>query len=524
MKCYTLICISLLFIFSINTVSSQNTLKAGTNGQIAFNIQDPAKNFAIGLTPPFKTKATDIMPFIAYSFLVSNGNLYILEYGNIVMQAGTVNLNDSIIIKRIGSEIKYYKNEIVVKTNVTNPNYDLSIYTLGENIPNIRATFDEALSSTAFVINLTANDTSNTGIIDINPTGGKPPYTYSWSNGATSKYLNQLGFGEYTVTITDAGGKSINQKVHIDYTVTAAVPPTFVLQNNLVIKHPDAVNDYEMMVSENTLTNGEWVEAVFAGDNASFIFGIDREKIDYDSAQNINYGLLCLDNELFFIDNGNVKSQLGTYTSNQSIMLKLNEDILEILIDGIKVVASEIEPQTYYSKVAMTKDAVGLSKWTTSKLFKPNGENDYYATLTKKLDGSFYEMKNFIKFKYDEKYNDTNLDYIVYNWKREIVMQNAGVSGHKYGVNYHRIPAYTILDSDQNGYYTLETTNDKGEVYKMRFYFIREVINTIPGIVYCCDENPEVYYDNTKKQKSAIVNPQTPIIITETTTTNERRK
>jgi hypothetical protein len=43
----------------------------------------------------------------------------------------------------------------------------------------------------------------NNGSIDINPTGGSMPYTYQWSNGATTPDLNNLLPGSYTCTIID---------------------------------------------------------------------------------------------------------------------------------------------------------------------------------------------------------------------------------------------------------------------------------------------------------------------------------
>lgn len=43
-----------------------------------------------------------------------------------------------------------------------------------------------------------------TGFIDMSFSGGTPPYTYSWSNGASTIDLQNLGIGTYTLTITDA--------------------------------------------------------------------------------------------------------------------------------------------------------------------------------------------------------------------------------------------------------------------------------------------------------------------------------
>ncbi|MFN0035769.1 MAG: T9SS type A sorting domain-containing protein [Saprospiraceae bacterium] len=43
---------------------------------------------------------------------------------------------------------------------------------------------------------------TNTGAINIEPSGGVPPYAYLWSNGATTQDLNNLPAGTYTVTVS----------------------------------------------------------------------------------------------------------------------------------------------------------------------------------------------------------------------------------------------------------------------------------------------------------------------------------
>ncbi|HEX7846083.1 MAG TPA: immunoglobulin domain-containing protein, partial [Chitinophagaceae bacterium] len=47
---------------------------------------------------------------------------------------------------------------------------------------------------------------NSTGSIDLAVTGGTSPYTYAWSNGATTQDITSLLAGTYNVTVTDANG------------------------------------------------------------------------------------------------------------------------------------------------------------------------------------------------------------------------------------------------------------------------------------------------------------------------------
>ncbi|NPA33970.1 MAG: PKD domain-containing protein [Chlorobi bacterium] len=68
----------------------------------------------------------------------------------------------------------------------------------------------------------------NDGVIFITVNGGVPPYTYSWSNGATTEDLINVPAGQYTNTITDAGGNTVTIG---PYTISEPPPITITASN-----------------------------------------------------------------------------------------------------------------------------------------------------------------------------------------------------------------------------------------------------------------------------------------------------
>ena len=67
-----------------------------------------------------------------------------------------------------------------------------------------------------------------TGSINLTPTGGTTPYSYSWSNGANTQDLTNIGSGTYTVLVTDALGCT--------FTLTVILTqPSSALQQNPTI-------------------------------------------------------------------------------------------------------------------------------------------------------------------------------------------------------------------------------------------------------------------------------------------------
>ena len=67
---------------------------------------------------------------------------------------------------------------------------------------------------------------NTTGAIDLSVTGGTTPYTYNWSNNATSQDISNLSAGFYVVTVTDKNGCTINYSANLSQPAAALAATT----------------------------------------------------------------------------------------------------------------------------------------------------------------------------------------------------------------------------------------------------------------------------------------------------------
>lgn len=100
-----------------------------------------------------------------------------------------------------------------------------------------------------------------------------------------------------------------------------------------------------------------------------------------------------------------------------------------------------------------------------------------YAEPKKELDGTYFTTQgNLLGVKYKEKYNNTVLNYNIYDWDRTVRVSNASTSLHTW--SYTLNTGYNYIDFDltnmgftNSHFYVLEITDAKGEIYKLRFQY-----------------------------------------------------
>lgn len=159
-------------------------------------------------------------------------------------------------------------NDTLVPTNITPPDfptilsitlevpcskpqgmYDLHVKTTTDGWMQLTDAIEvvSSISTSPYVYDPSChNDT--TGSIDPYPYGGSQSFSYSWSNGSTSPYINNLPAGSYSVTITDD------------------ITGCFLTENYTLINPPLLVVDFNKIDPDCGQTNGmAWVSVSGGG-------------------------------------------------------------------------------------------------------------------------------------------------------------------------------------------------------------------------------------------------------------------
>lgn len=122
----------------------------------------------------------------------------------------------------------------------------------------------QALDLSSSVTDALDCEVQNSGAISINPLGGTPPYTYTWSNGSTTQNLAAIGPGSYSLELVDANGCRILKQftvirpLPIEVSVvqkTVRVCEPRALKSNFKVNVKGGVPPYTVTWSRGTATN-----------------------------------------------------------------------------------------------------------------------------------------------------------------------------------------------------------------------------------------------------------------------------
>ncbi len=201
------------------------------------------------------------------------------------------------------------------------------------------------------ITNVSCNG-SNDGIIDITVGGGTPPYSFSWSNGATTEDITGLTAGSYTVTVTDAHGctqtgtYAVNEPAALD--ISGNVTDVTIAGNN------DGAIDI-------TVTGGtEPYSYAWSTSDGSGLVPTDEDQTGLTAG---TYQVTVTD------DNGCTLD--ATYTVTEPAALTLDGTVTDVTCNGDMdgaidiTVTGGVEPYTFsWSNGESSEDLTGLSGGT----------------------------------------------------------------------------------------------------------------------------------------------------------------
>jgi hypothetical protein len=199
--------------------SSANTLQSGQDGWVEFTITQEAQKLAFGLSQVDNGTGLNS---IEYAFETNiNNKLKIYTNGTLLGAFGSYKVGDKLRIQRKANSLTFYNNSSLLKTipllyNTNSFIVDVSLATESSSIKAL-ASFIKPLTINPIITDVNST-TGVLGSVDLNISGGKPPYSISWTSPylnhetfPSNQFISDLEIGTYTSKITDESGASIVQ-------------------------------------------------------------------------------------------------------------------------------------------------------------------------------------------------------------------------------------------------------------------------------------------------------------------------
>ncbi|GLB50763.1 T9SS type A sorting domain-containing protein [Neptunitalea lumnitzerae] len=226
--------------FSINSTVTDVTCNGGSDGAVAITITGGATPYSYLWNNLATTPSLSGLIAGNYSLTVTDANgcmetefFTVNEPAAISANATTTNVscfsnNDGAIdILPLGGVAPYsfaWSNGATTEDifNITAGNYTVDIIDGNGCIQSFSYTITQPSQLTATAIATNPGCSDNDGSITASVSGGTAPYTYLWSNTATTASITGLTTGTYMVTVTDAQGCSTTANATITAPLVSA--------------------------------------------------------------------------------------------------------------------------------------------------------------------------------------------------------------------------------------------------------------------------------------------------------------
>lgn len=129
---------------------------------------------------------------------------------NISCAGGNDGVIDLTVTGGVAPYFYSWSNGVTTEDNFNLPAGNYNVVVTDANLCSYAAAYSITQPANPLIVNAVISNATGLGnadgSIDVTITGGTAPYSYSWSNGATTQDLSGVLPGSYIVTITDANG------------------------------------------------------------------------------------------------------------------------------------------------------------------------------------------------------------------------------------------------------------------------------------------------------------------------------
>ncbi|WP_183822314.1 T9SS type A sorting domain-containing protein, partial [Algibacter amylolyticus] len=204
-------------------------------------------------------------------------------------------------------------------TGVTAGTYNVTVTDAKGCTSDTSVTITEPTTLTASITsqtNIDCNGGAN-GAATVTETGGTAPYTYVWSNGATTATITGVVAGIYNLTVTDANGCTSDTSVNITEPIMI---DNNITQNTNILTADQAGATYQWYSCPNTLLAGETNQSFTATSNGDYKVVITNGSCSAES--------ICVSVSSLSIDSFKNQSKFSMYPnpSRDYIQIKSSSD------------------------------------------------------------------------------------------------------------------------------------------------------------------------------------------------------
>jgi hypothetical protein len=170
------------------------------------------------------------------------------------------------------------------------------------------------------------------GFVHIGVTFGAPPYTYAWSNSATTQDIDSLTAGTYSLTITDRYSRTFTRNYTLENCTNWSTLPSGLSSDTTGQLHKSS-GDTTWLAGQSvliidSLETGRWIKFTIADTASKFLIGFGPVAVD-SVEEETNLMMFLEGSQLTVIETDNdgfySKEVIGTIAVNDILKVELSE-------------------------------------------------------------------------------------------------------------------------------------------------------------------------------------------------------